>query len=54
MATTLKVTPTLKGKDSRRFNAAIESSKLNKIYNAKKTKMLALVVRIMAKNLKTS
>ncbi len=49
MATTLKITPTLKGKDSKRFNNEITSDKFNKISDAKKNKMLALVGKVLAK-----
>jgi len=49
MATTIKITPAVKGKESKRFNAVISTSKTNKISEAKKTKMFALVGKILAK-----
>lgn len=49
MATTIKATPTLKGKESERFNATISASKSNKVSKAKKDRIFALVSKIMAK-----
>ncbi|WP_198033441.1 hypothetical protein [Flavobacterium commune] len=49
MATSIKITPTVKGKESERFNAVISTSKTNKISEAKKAKIFALVTKIMAK-----
>ena len=49
MATIIKITPVVKGIESKRFNAVISSSKTNKISEAKKTKMFALVSKVMAK-----
>lgn len=49
MATTIKVTPILKGKESERFNKSITSVKSHKISEAKKSKIFALVGKIMAK-----
>lgn len=49
MATTIKITPTVKGKESEKFNAVISTSKTNKISEAKKAKMFALVGKVMAK-----
>ena len=49
MATILNITPVLKGKESKKFNAVISKSKANKISEAKKEKMFALVSKIMAK-----
>jgi hypothetical protein len=49
MATELKVTPVLKGKESKHFNAKIANVKANKISTAKKEKILALVGKVMAK-----
>ncbi|MBS7256235.1 hypothetical protein [Flavobacterium branchiicola] len=49
MATTIKVTPTVKGKESERFNAAISNSKTNKISEEKKDKIFSLVNKIMSK-----
>jgi len=49
MATTIKTTPTIKGKESKRFNAVISASKTNKVSESKKDKMFALVGRVMAK-----
>lgn len=49
MATILNITPTLKGKESKKFNAVISKSKVNKVSEAKKQKIFALVGKIMAK-----
>ncbi|WP_406844691.1 hypothetical protein [Flavobacterium soyae] len=49
MATTIKITPVLKGKESERFNAAISTSKTNKISEEKKAKIFSLVSKVMAK-----
>ena len=49
MATTIKITPAVKGKESERFNAVIATSKTNKISEVKKDKMFALVGKVMAK-----
>ena len=49
MATILKAVPVLKGKESKRFNAAISANETNKIPKAKKEEMFSLIDRIMAK-----
>nr|WP_294927565.1 hypothetical protein [uncultured Flavobacterium sp.] len=49
MATTLKITPVVKGEESKRFNTAISTSKTNKISEEKKAKIFSLVGKIMAK-----
>lgn len=49
MATTIKITPAVKGKESERFNAVISTSKTNKISEVKKARMFALVGKVMAK-----
>lgn len=49
MATTIKVTPVVKGKESERFNATISASKTNKISEEKKAKIFSLVNKVMAK-----
>ncbi|MDP2189200.1 MAG: hypothetical protein Q8J69_11015 [Sphingobacteriaceae bacterium] len=50
MATELKATPVLKGKESKRFNDKIANSKANKISTVKKEKMFSLVGKVLAKN----
>ncbi len=49
MATTLKITPTLKGRESKKFNQVISTSRTSKISDERKAKMFALVSRVMAK-----
>lgn len=49
MATTIKITPLVKGKESERFNAAISASKTNKISEEKKAKIFSLVNKVMEK-----
>ncbi|UUF15282.1 MULTISPECIES: hypothetical protein [Flavobacterium] len=49
MATTIKITPVVKGKESERFNAAISTSKTNKISEEKKAEIFSLVSKVMAK-----
>lgn len=49
MATTIKITPIVKGKESERFNAAINTSKTNKISEEKKAKIFSLVNKVLAK-----
>ncbi|WP_264535420.1 hypothetical protein [Flavobacterium sp. N1736] len=49
MATTIKITPVVKGKESERFNAAISTSKTNKISEEKKAKMFSLVDKVLSK-----
>ena len=49
MATTLKATPTLRGKESERFNAAISTSKIKKISEEKRTEIFTLVNKIITK-----
>ncbi len=49
MATTIKITPVVKGKESKKFNAVISESKTNKISETKKAKMFALVGKVMTK-----
>lgn len=49
MATTIKSTPVVKGKESERFNAVLSTSKINKISEDKKDKMFALVNKVLAK-----
>ncbi|SIS64691.1 hypothetical protein SAMN05421796_101800 [Chryseobacterium piscicola] len=50
MATTLNITPAVKGKESKRFNAVISKSRVNKVSDVKKNKIFALVGKVMAKN----
>ncbi|MDT4881247.1 hypothetical protein FQZ97_1170860 [compost metagenome] len=50
MATVLKATPILKGKESKRFNSILSANENNKISKAKKDKMFALVNKVLAKN----
>lgn len=49
MATILKITPAIKGKESERFNTVIATSKLNKVSEVKKNKIIALVGKVLAK-----
>lgn len=49
MATTIKITPIVKGKESERFNAAIATNKTNKISEEKKDKIFSLVNKVLAK-----
>ncbi|WJS95514.1 hypothetical protein NYQ10_03460 [Flavobacterium johnsoniae] len=49
MATTIKITPVVKGKESKRFNAAISTSKTNKISEEKKARIFSLVSKVMSK-----
>lgn len=49
MATTIKITPVVKGKESEKFNAAIATSKTNKISEEKKEKIFSLVSKVMAR-----
>jgi len=49
MATTIKITPVVKGDESKRFNTVISSSKTNKISEEKKAKIFSLVSKVMAK-----
>ncbi|GEC77662.1 hypothetical protein [Flavobacterium aquatile] len=49
MATTIKITPVVKGKESKKFNAVISTSKTNKISEAKKDKIFTLVGKVLAK-----
>ena len=49
MATTINITPVVKGKESEKFNAIISTSRINKISDVKKDKIFALVGKIMAK-----
>ncbi|MES2616799.1 MAG: hypothetical protein V4613_02915 [Bacteroidota bacterium] len=49
MATTINITPSVQGKESERFNAVISKSKTNKISDSKKSKIFALVGKVMAK-----
>lgn len=50
MATVLKATPILKGKDSKRFNSILSANENNKISKAKRDRIFALVKNVMAKN----
>ena len=52
MATTIKITPTIQGEDSKRFNENIASSKSNKIPEDRKRQMLDLVNKVISKNTK--
>lgn len=49
MATIIKITPVVRGKESKKFNAIISKSKTNKISEVKKDRMFALVGKVMAK-----
>lgn len=49
MATIIKITPTVKGKESERFNAVISSSKTNKIPASKKEKIFTLVEKVLSR-----
>lgn len=49
MATTIKITPVVKGKESKRFNTVISTSKTNKVSEEKKSKIFALVGKVLAK-----
>lgn len=49
MATTLKITPAIKGKESEKFNKVISKSKTNKISDEKKSKIFSLVSKVMSK-----
>ncbi|PBJ11016.1 hypothetical protein [Flavobacterium sp. ACN6] len=49
MATTIKITPVVKGSESKRFNDTISSSKTNKISEEKKAKIFSLVSKVMQK-----
>lgn len=49
MATTLNITPALKGEESKRFNATIAKNRTNKLSESKKQKIFALVGKITAK-----
>lgn len=50
MATTIKITPVVKGLESKKFNTTISSSKTNKISEEKKAKIFSLVNKVLAKN----
>lgn len=50
MATVLKSTPILKGKESKRFNSILSANENNKISEAKRNKIFALVKNVLAKN----
>lgn len=49
MATTIKITPVVKGLESKRFNSTIATSKTNKISEEKKAKIFSLVNKVMNK-----
>lgn len=49
MSTTIKITPVVKGIESKRFNANISASKTNKVSEEKKAKIFSLVSKIMEK-----
>lgn len=49
MATTIKITPVVKGSESKRFNANISTSKINKVSEEKKAKIFSLVNKVMKK-----
>ncbi len=49
MATTLKITPAIKGKESKKFNAVIADSKTNKISEEKKSRIFSLVGKVLSK-----
>lgn len=49
MATTIKITPVVEGKESKRFNAVISTSKINKISEEKRAKIFSLVHKVLAK-----
>jgi len=48
MSTTINITPIVKGKESKRFNEVISSSKKNKISEVKKEKIFTLVKKVLA------
>jgi len=50
MATTFKITPTLSGSSSQKFNESLNANKSNKIPSEKKEKMKDLVSEILSKN----
>jgi len=52
MATIIKITPTIQGSDSIKFNKNIASSKSNKIPENRKNKMFELVNKVISKNSK--
>ena len=52
MATDIKITPTIKGEDSKQFNAVISKSRENKISATKKKSMVDLVEKVLAKTQK--
>jgi hypothetical protein len=49
MATIIKITPSIKGKESKRFNSIISQSKTNKISESKKAKIFSLVEKVLSK-----
>ncbi|MDM1377494.1 hypothetical protein HX052_02160 [Myroides marinus] len=49
MATDIKITPTIKGEDSKQFNAVISKSRDNKVSASKKKSMIDLVEKVLAK-----
>ncbi|WP_347760848.1 hypothetical protein [Flavobacterium sp. CAU 1735] len=49
MATTIKITPVIKGEESKRFNNVIAKSKVNKISETKKNRIFDLVCKVMSK-----
>lgn len=49
MATEIKITPIIKGEDSKKFNAIISKSRENKVSTSKKKSMVDLVEKVLAK-----
>ncbi len=47
MATTINITPVVEGKESKRFNRVIAESKVNKISETKKARIVDLVRKVM-------
>lgn len=52
MATPIKITKPISGVQSRIFNEQLEKSSVNRVRPEKKEQMLALVAKILSKNLK--
>ena len=50
MATTIKITPTLSGYASQKFNESLNANKSLKIPSEKKMKMREMVSKIISKN----
>ena len=50
MATPIQITPVLRGRASKRFNALLEAQRNDKVTPEEKEKMISLVEKVLSKN----